>query len=136
GTGQEAAPVSGFELASRLSYFLWSSLPDEELRQAAESGMLNQDEVLRAQTRRMLRDPRTRRLAIHFACQWLHVRDFDQLVEKNEQLYPEFAELRGPIYEETVRFFEDLFRNDGSILEILGADHTFVTPALAGHYGL
>src|SRR5690606_929880 len=72
----------------------------------------------------------------HFACQWLHVRDFDQHVEKNEQLYPEFDGLRGAIYEETVRFFEDLFRNDGSILDILGADHTFLNGPLARHYGL
>jgi hypothetical protein len=134
--GRAPSPVTDGELATRLSYFLWSSLPDEALRQAAGHARLSDDEVLLQQTRRMLGDSRTRRLAIHFACQWLHVRDFDQLVEKNEQLYPEFESLRGDMYEETVRFFEDLFRSDGSILEILEADHTFLNAPLARHYGL
>jgi hypothetical protein len=134
--GEKPSPVSDWELAARLSYFLWASLPDDELRQAADTGRLSDEEVLLQQTRRMLRDPRTRRLAIHFACQWLHVRDFDQHVEKNEQLYPEFAGLREAMYEETVRFFEDLFRNDGSILAVLDADHTFLNAPLARHYGL
>jgi hypothetical protein len=134
--GEKPSPVSDWDLAARLSYFLWSSLPDDELRHAAGRGRLSDDDVLLHQTRRMLGDARTRRLAIHFACQWLHVRDFDQLVEKNEQLYPEFEHLRGAMYEETVRFFEDLFRNDGSILDILGADHTFLNAPLAHHYGL
>ena len=136
GPGNTASPVSDVELASRLSYFLWSSLPDHELRRTAEAGELTSDEVLDLQTRRMLADPRTRRLAIQFACQWLHVRNFDRDAEKNEKLYPEFAELRDDMYEETVRFFEDMFRNDGSILNMLDADHTFVNQALAQHYGI
>jgi hypothetical protein len=82
----------------------------------------------------MLKDPRTRRLAIQFACQWLHLRNFDQNDEKNEKLYPEFATLRGDMYEETIRFFEDMFRNDGSILDLLDADHTFLNEALARLY--
>lgn len=69
-------------------------------------------------------DPKTRRMAIHFACQWLHLRDFDQNDDKNEKLYPEFAALRGDMYEETVRFFEDMFRNNGSILDLLNADRS------------
>jgi len=152
-------PVTDIELASRLSYFLWSSLPDDELRRAAEtnrltasrrrargrnaddeahaSGLrLNEETELVAQTRRMLEDPRTRRLAIQFACQWLHVRNFDRDAEKNEKLYPEFAELRDDMYEETVRFFEDMFRNDGSILNMLDADHAYLNEALARHYGI
>lgn len=134
--GSEAGPVSSLELASRLSYFLWSSLPDDELRQVAESGALTDEETLIAQTRRMLAEPRTRRLAIEFACQWLHLRDFDQNDDKNEQLYPEFAGLRGAMYEETVRFFSEMFRGDCSILDLLEADHTFVNAALAEHYGI
>lgn len=134
--GNKAAPVSGPELANRLSYFLWSSMPDAELRRVALAGRLTKHQTLVEQTRRMLDDPRTRRLAIQFACQWLHVRDFDQNDDKNETLYPEFATLRGEMYEETVRFFEDLFRNDGSILALLDADHTFLNESLAKHYGI
>ncbi len=129
-------PVSGVELASRLSYFLWSSTPDSELLSAAYGDTLLEDDVLKEQTQRMMKDPRTRRLAIQFASQWLHLRDFDQNDDKNEKLYPEFADLRDDMYEETVRFFEDMFRNDGSILELLGADHTFLNETLAKHYGI
>jgi hypothetical protein len=131
---QRPLPVSPDALASRLSYFLWSSAPDQELRREAETPFLASDTTLRKQTQRMLKDPRTRRLAIQFACQWLHVRNFDQDAEKNEKLFPEFASLRGDMYEETVRFFEDMFRNDGSILSMLDADHTFVNDTLAKHY--
>jgi hypothetical protein len=134
--GNTPAPVTEVELASRLSYFLWSSLPDDELRHAAEVGELRDSKTLVAQARRMLEDPRTRRLAIQFACQWLHVRNFDQDAEKNEKLYPGFAELRDDMYEETVRFFEDMFRNDGSILSMLDADHTFLNESLAHCYGI
>ncbi|MBD3672313.1 MAG: DUF1592 domain-containing protein [Planctomycetaceae bacterium] len=129
-------PVTDLELASRLSFFLWSSVPDAELRGVAESGVLSDGTTLAEQTRRMLKAPRMRRLAIQFACQWLHVRNFDQDDNKNEKLYPEFAALRGDMYEETVRFFEDMFRNNGSILDILGADHTFLNETLAKHYGI
>jgi hypothetical protein len=134
--GDRSAPVSNLELANRLSYFLWSSMPDAELRSVALAGTLTDTRTLVEQTRRMLDDPRTRRLAIQFACQWLHVRGFDQNDDKNERLYPEFAKLRGEMYEETVRFFEDMFRNDGSILSLLDADHTFLNEALAKHYGI
>lgn len=134
--GSEAAPVSDLELASRLSYFLWSSLPDDELRALAHEGRLTEDQTLVAQARRMLQDERTRRLAVQFACQWLHLRDFDKNDDKNENLYPEFAELRDDMYEETVRFFEDMFRNNGSILDLLLADHTFLNQELATHYGV
>jgi len=134
--GSQPGPVTANELANRLSYFLWSSLPDAELRAAADSGALTDDKVLRGQTERMLADPRTRRLAIQFACQWLHLRNFDQNDDKNEQLYPEFAELRDDMYEETVRFFEEMFRGNGSILDLLNADHTYLNASLAQHYGI
>lgn len=132
----DAVAVTDLELATRLSYFLWSSQPDEELRQVAEAGRLTQDDVLLAQTRRMLEDPRTSRLAVQFACQWLHLRDFDQNDDKNEQLYPQFATLRGHMYEETVRFFQEMFQTNDSILTLLDADHTFLNAALAAHYGI
>ncbi len=134
--GTAATPVSDFELANRLSYFLWSSLPDQELQDVAAAGTLHQPETLRAQTLRMMAGPKTRRLAIEFGCQWLHIRDFDQLDEKSEQHYPEFKGLRSAMYEEAIRFFEDMFRNDGSVLDLLDADHTFVNAQLAQFYGL
>lgn len=138
--GPDPSPVSNDELATRLSYFLWSSLPDDELRTprhaAGLSGGGGDDSELIRQTRRMLQDPRSRRLAIQFACQWLHLRNFDQNDDKNEKLYPEFAWLRGDMYEETVRFFGDMFRNNGSILDLLDADHTFLNEPLARHYGI
>ena len=134
--GSQPQPVTDLELASRLSFFLWSSVPDAELRGVAESGSLSDVTALAEQTRRMLKDPRTRRLAIQFACQWLHLRGFDQDDNKNEKLYPEFPALRGDMYEETIRFFEDMFRSNGSILDVLGANHTFLCEALAKHYGI
>jgi hypothetical protein len=134
--GTKAAPVSQLELAARLSYFLWSSLPDEELRRAAEQGTLADEKVFLAQTKRMLKDPKSERLALQFACQWLHVRDFDQNDDKNESLYPEFATLKDDMHEETVRFFADMIQNDGSVLDLLNADHTFLNEALAKHYGI
>lgn len=132
--GSQVQPVTDLELASRLSYFLWSSVPDAELRRVAESGGLSDAAALAEQTRRMLKDPNTRRLAIQFACQWLHLRGFDQDDNKNEKLYPEFATLRSDMYEETVRFFEDMLRSNGSVLDVLGANHTFLNDALARHY--
>ena len=136
GSGEESVAVSGSELASRLSFFLWSSLPDEELRAAGESGRLLEREELLKQTRRMLADPRARRLANHFLCQWLHVRDFDQSNDKSETLFPEFAGLKAEMNRETLLFCDDLLRNNGSILDLVSADHTFVNETLARHYGM
>ena len=136
GPGATAVPISNAELSSRLSYFLWSSMPDAELRQLADAGKLTDTRTLVARARRMLTDHRTRRLAIEFACQWLHIRDFDQNADKNEKLYPEFADLRDDMYEESVRFFADIFRSDGSILGMLNADHTFLNESLARHYDI
>src|SRR5262249_31294933 len=84
----------------------------------------------------MLHDPRVRRLATEFACAWLHIYDFDELSEKSERHFPTFAGLRGAMYEETIRFFTDLFQNDGSVLNILDADYTFLNADLAKHYGI
>ncbi len=136
GPAKEAVEVSDLELASRLSFFLWSSLPDEELLAAAKVGTLNEPAILRVETRRMLQDDRTRRLAVEFACTWLHIRDFDELDEKSERHFPQFAEFRGDMYEESIRYFDDLFRRDGSVLEILDSDHTFLNERLAKFYGI
>ncbi|MEZ6071145.1 MAG: DUF1592 domain-containing protein [Pirellulales bacterium] len=128
--------VNGNELASRLSYFLWSSAPDEALSRLANSGELLNPEVLQQEAQRMLGDPRVRRLAIEFACQWLHVRGFDESAEKNEQFFPEFAAQRADMYEETVRFFTGMFQGDGSVLDLVGGDHTFLNERLAAYYGV
>ncbi|MDB4353156.1 DUF1592 domain-containing protein [bacterium] len=133
GTGQ--SDVGGEALASRLSFFLWSSLPDSQLLELGRTGQLNDNRVMIQQMQRMLSDPRSKRLAEQFACQWLHFRNFDSNDDKNETLYPEFAALRKSMYGETLRFFEDMFQNNGSILDLIDADHTFVDQALAGHYG-
>ncbi len=134
--GDHPGPVNDWALATRLSYFLWSSAPDAELRSVAASGKLQDPAVLAAQTRRMLRDPRVRRLATEFACAWLQVHDFDSLDEKSDRLFPTFANLRGPMYEEATRFFTDLFQNNGSVLSILDADYTFLNGPLAENYGI
>jgi hypothetical protein len=134
--GEKAALVTDWELATRLSYFLTSSVPDEELRAAAAAGKLHESDVLLAQTRRLLRDAKIRRVATEFGCQWLHVRDLDTLDEKSDRHFPTFASVRGSMLEETTQFFIDLFQNDRSVLSLLDADHTFVDAALAKHYGI
>ncbi|MGC1272441.1 MAG: DUF1592 domain-containing protein [Planctomycetaceae bacterium] len=134
--GTEPAPVSDQELANRLSYFLWSSLPDDELQNAAAAGKFHAPDDVAAQARRMLDDARIRRLATEFACQWLQIYEFDTLDEKSERHFPEFASVRDEMYEEPIRFFTDLFRRDGSILEILDADHAVLNETLAAHYGI
>lgn len=134
--GAKAVPVNDHELATRLSYFLWSSMPDEELHQLAAAGKLHDPALLAAQVRRMLKDAKIRRLATEFGCQWLHVRDVETLDEKSERHFPTFISLRGDMQEEVVRFFIDLFQNDRSALSLLNADHSFVNASLAKHYAL
>jgi|688.fasta_scaffold34304_3 hypothetical protein len=134
GPGREPRPVGGRELATRLSYFLWSSLPDEALASATER--LQDPDVLRAETRRMLRDPRIRRLAVEFGTHWLHVYGFDAHDEKSAEFFPGFADLRGAMHEEAVLLLTDLFQHDRSILSLIDADHTFLNEPLAKHYGI
>lgn len=134
--GKQPAPVSDWELASRISYFLWSSTPDAELLGLAASNRLHEPEVLKAQIARLRRDARVRSLATEFGCQWLDIKGFDHHNDKNEKLFPQFANLRGPMYEEAVRFFIDLAQEDRSILSILNADETSLNDALAKHYGI
>jgi hypothetical protein len=136
-TGKLARPVNDWELASRLSYFLWASPPDDELRRLATAGRLHEPEVLAEQTQRMLKNDRVRALAIEFGTQWIHVRGFDEFKEKNEKLFPTFdANLRRAIYEESILFFQDLFQNNRSVAQILNADYTFLNETLATHYGI
>jgi len=135
--GADTVPLSDDELANRLSYFLWSSLPDTELTERAAAGDLHQPDVLLGQTRRMLRDPRARRLAVEFAGNWLDFRQFESHNGVNRDRFPMFTpELRQAMFEEPVRFFTDLVHRDGSVLELLDANHTFVNAVLAEHYGM
>ena len=134
--GSEPGPVTDWELASRLSYFLWSSVPDKRLREAAAAGRLHDPDQIAAQARRMLADDRVRRLATEFACQWLQIYEFDTLDEKSERHFPEFAAIRDDMYEEPIRFFTDFAQRDGSLLELIDADYVFVNGPLAEHYGI
>ena len=136
GPGVGPQPVSDAELATRLSYFLWSSLPDAELLQVAAAGRLHEPETLLAQTRRMLHDTKARRLAEEFGTQWLHVHGFAEHDEKSEEVFPTFAALRGAMEEETILFLVDFLQNDRSILSLLDADHTFLNEDLAKHYSI
>jgi hypothetical protein len=128
--------LSSFELASRLSYFLWSTMPDEELFEIARKGQLDEPEVLEAQTRRMLKDPRSRALVENFAGQWLQLRDVAKMTPDPEK-YPGFDDqLRTASLRETQTFLENLIQNDGSVLDLLTADYTWVNERLAKHYGI
>lgn len=130
-------PLQPHALASRLSYFLWSSIPDAELLKLASSGELLRDDVLKAQTRRMRNDPRARALAVEFAGNWLDFRRFEDHQSVDRTRFPMFTnELRQAMFEEPVRFIEDLIRNDRSVLDLLYGTHTFVNAVLAKHYGI
>jgi hypothetical protein len=136
-TDTDVRPLSDFSLASRLSYFLWASTPDQELLDCAAAGALGRSEVLAAQARRMLRDERVRGLATEFGGNWLDFRRFEEHNSVDRQRFPAFNdELRRSMFEEPVRFFVDLLQNDRSVLDFLEANHTFVNPALARHYGM
>ncbi len=136
-SGPDATPLSDYELASRLSYFLWSSIPDAELLKHAEMGDLHAPDVLLTQTKRMLRDPRIWRLGIEFGGNWLDFRRFETHSGVNRERFPSFSdELRRAMYEEPIRFFTDLVQRNGSVLDFIAGQHTFVNSSLAGHYGL
>lgn len=127
--------LSDYELASRLSYFLWSSMPDEELTELAAAGRLSQPEVLEAQVRRMLTSPKARALVDNFAAQWLQLRRLEEVRPDTQQF--EFDEpLRKAMYDEVAALFETVMREDLSITELLLADYTFLNERLAKHYGL
>lgn len=129
-------PLNDYELASRLSYFLWSSMPDETLFELARRGELHQPEVLESQARRMLQDPKAQALVDNFAGQWLQLRDVAKITPDPER-FPAFDEtLRAAMLRETQLFFEAVIREDRSILEFLTADFTYVNGRLAQHYGI
>ena len=128
--------LSDLELASRLSFFLWSSIPDEELLSIAERGELQNPDILEAQTQRMLGDPRSSALVKNFASQWLYLRNLRSLVPDAVE-FPEFDEnLRNAFRQESELYFESLLRDDRSVLDLLGAGYTYVNERLAKHYGI
>jgi len=128
--------LDDFELASRLSYFLWSSMPDEELFRLARAGTLHEPKTLGDQVRRMLQDPKAVALTDNFAGQWLQLRNLEEIAPDPAK-YPRFDEdLRTAMRRETELFFATIVREDRSILEFLNADFSYVNQRLADHYGI
>jgi len=128
--------ISDVELASRLSFFLWSSIPDDELLDAASAGTLRQPDVLRQQVSRMLADPRSEALVTNFAAQWLFLRDVETK-EPDLYLFRDYDEgLRAAFLRETELFLDSILREDRSVLDLLTADYTFLNERLAKHYGI
>ena len=128
--------LSDLELASRLSFFLWSSIPDAELLELAEKSKLQDDNVLEEQIDRMLADPRSSALIKNFAGQWLYLRNLPSLVPDAVE-FPEFDEnLRAAFRQESELYFESLLKEDRSVLDLLGAGYTYLNERLAKHYGI
>ena len=128
--------VSDTELASRLSFFLWSTIPDDELLQVAIDGKLHEPAVLERQTRRMLADPKARALVTNFANQWLYLRELKN-ANPDVTVFPDFDDnLRQGFHRETEMLFESVVRENRSVLDLLDADYTFVNERLARHYGI
>jgi len=128
--------ITDLELASRLSFFLWSSIPDDELLDLAERGVLGKPEELARQTRRMLADPRSRTLVTSFATQWLQLRNLDS-ASPDGRLFPDFDDnLRQAMRIETQMLFAEVLGGDGSALDLLTSDHTFLNERLAKHYAI
>jgi hypothetical protein len=135
--GRQIQPLTDYELASRLSYFLWSSMPDAELLARAAAGDLHRPAVLLEQTRRMLKDKRARGLATEFLANWLDFRRFEEINSVYRERFPQFNnELRDAMFEEPIRFFMDMVRNNRSALDLIYGKYTFVNPILAKHYGI
>ena len=136
-SGVAGEPLSQYALASRLSYFLWSSMPDDELLHHAALGDLRRPDVLAAQTRRMLKDDRVRGMATEFAGNWLAFRHFETNNTVDRERFPGFNnDLREAMFQEPIRFLEDVVHNDRSVLDLVYGNYTFVNPALAKHYGM
>ena len=130
-------PLSAYALASRLSYLLWSSMPDDELLRHAASGDLQRPEVLLAQTRRMLKDPRVSGMATEFTGNWLSFRQFETNNSVDRERFPTFNnDLREAMFQEPIRLVDDAILNDRSVLDLVYGDYTFVNPVLAQHYGI
>lgn len=128
--------LNGYELASRLSYFLWSSMPDDRLIALAASGKLSKPSVLALESQRMLKDPRSSALGENFAAQWLNLRKLN-IVQPDPKLYPGFSEsLRTAMMSETRQFFDHVLREDRPVTDFLNAKYSFMNEELAKHYGI
>jgi hypothetical protein len=137
GVAGRTAPLAAEALASRLSYFLWSSMPDRELLDHAAKGTLRDPAVLTAQVRRMLKDDRARGLATQFGGSWLDFRRFEEHNAVDRGRFPQFdTDLRAAMAEEPVRFLLDVMQTDRSVLDVVEGKHTFVNAPLAKHYGM
>jgi hypothetical protein len=137
-TGNQARPAAAdeFALASRLSYFLWSSMPDEELLHLAEQGQLSRPKTLREQVERMLNDPKAQAFTVNFAGQWLGLRSIDATLP-DRQLYPEYDDLlRSSMLKEVYLFFEEVLKNDLSLTNFVSSDFSIINGRLANHYGI
>ena len=129
-------PVSDLELASRLSFFLWSTIPDEELVNVATQGKLREPATLEKQVRRMLADPRSKALVTNFAAQWLFLRNLQSFIPDSDE-FPNWDDnLRQAMRQETSLFFESIMREDRNVLDLLTANYTYVNERLARHYGI
>jgi hypothetical protein len=127
--------VNDYELASRLSFFLWSSIPDRELLQAAQNNSLHKPAVLKSQVARMLKDPKSERFVDNFAGQWLELRNLDSITPDPDK-FPEFVDLRDDMKTETRMFFSSVMRDDRSILDFIDGKYSFLNERLAKHYGI
>jgi hypothetical protein len=134
--GEGAYQISDIELASRLSFFIWSSIPDEALLDLAIANKLSEPEVLESEVKRLLADPRAESLVDNFAGQWLHLRNLDSVVP-DLRLFPDFDDnLRQAFRQETELFVASVFREGRSVLDLLKADYTYLNDRLARHYGI
>ena len=132
-----AKPLNDWDMASRMSFFLWSSIPDEELRRAAAAGELSNPQQLQRQVKRMLADAKARRLSTEFFGQWLGFYHFDQFRGVDTGRFPEFTdEVKSSMYDEAISFFEHVIRKDRPVREILFADYDFLNQPLAKFYGV
>jgi len=136
GPTPERTPADDYALASRLSYFLWNTLPDDELMSVAERGELSKPEVLRSQTERLLKHPKAKNFTRNFTDQWLELRLIDSTTP-DKKLYPEFdIRLRESMVQETELFFEEILKHDLSVASFVDSDFSFLNERLAAHYGV
>ena len=133
--GKEVIEIGEYELATRLSYFLWATMPDEELVRLAKGGTLHQPDVLAAQTQRLLRDPRARNLAVTFAIPWLNLDRLADLVVDEKRFPMMTKDMRAAMYEEGVAFFQGLLHDGGSITDALDCDYAYMNGLTARIYG-
>ena len=133
----EPWPVDGYEMASRLSYLLWSSMPDDTLFALAADQKLKSPDALKAETLRMIADPKSRAFAHNFASQWLHLSRLETTTKPDPKKFPEYtSSLRDAMVDEATEYFWALLKENGSLLDLISSDYTYVNEELAKHYGI